>query len=406
MRNSGKKTTCTMDTLRVQIHSDLGEIRDLWLNFEHQAKGGPHDTWEWANAWAQTAGKSCKPLIAICKDEAERVVFILPLTICRHFGCNVLGWLGADQGNYSSGLFDPEAWAARSLPQGKDLMNLVLAELPHVDLVHLNKQPVEIDHEFNPLAGLAGINEASPGHRFPVSNDWDSLFDAKFSRSHKHKLRRNERRLADAGDLTTQKIETKADRLEVLDEIFRSKQAWFAEKGIQNFFADQDMCNFFKTLVQTPDRDTGLSISMFALRSGDQIIATNLGVIFQNRLYGLIASTTSGPALRYGPGRILFMRMVEQLSKDGIEMVDCGAGEDENKLRWCTEERVRKHAILPVTLKGHAYASVLKVCLSAKLHVKRSPQLWSLMKRLRKFKSAIRPSRPEAACTPCSPARL
>ncbi len=158
--------------------------------------------------------------------------------------------------------------------------------------------------------------------------------------------------------------------------------------------------------MQTPDRDTGLTVSMFVLRSGDQIIATNLGVIFQNRLYALITSTTSGPALRYAPGRVLFLRLVEQMSKDGIEMIDCGAGEDENKLRWCTEERVRQHAILPITVKGHVYAATLKAALLAKLKIKQSPQLWSLTKRLRKWKAVIGPSKPAVACTPASPARL
>ncbi len=394
------------DELSVDIHSDLGEIRELWLNFEQIAKGGPHDTWEWANAWAQTAGKMCKPLIAIGKDASDRVVFILPLTICRHFDCNILGWLGADQGNYSSGLFDLEAWSANDLPKGNELMHLVLEALPHIDLVHLNKLPVEIGNQFNPLAGIAGIKEASPGHTFPVSADWEAMFNAKFSSSHKHKLRRNERRLADAGSLSLKKIESRADRLKVLDEMFRSKKEWFAKRGITNFLDNEDMRDFFKTLVQSPDRDTGLTVSMFALCSGDEIIATNLGVIFQNRLYGLIASTTSGPALRYGPGRVLFLRLVEQMSKNGIEMIDCGAGEDENKLRWCTQERVRQHAILPITAKGHVYAATLKAALLTKLKIKQSPQLWNLTKRLRKWKAAIGPSKPAMACTPASPARL
>ncbi len=406
MRTKCEHNAKELDQLSIEVHHDISSLRELWCTFEKTALGGPHDTWEWVNAWAQTAGKDCKPLIAIGKDANQKIVLILPLTICRHFECNVLGWLGADQGNYSSGLFDLSAWSANDLPQGEDLMRLILAAMPHVDLVHLNKHPVEISNQTNPLAGIAGINEASPGHTFPVSPDWDSMFDARFSSSHKSKLRRNERRLSDAGPLSFQKVESNAERLDVLDEIFRSKQEWFAEKGIQNFFANPDICNFFRTLVQTPDRSDGLTIALYALRSGDEIIATNLGVIFQNKLYGLIASTTSGPALRYGPGRVLFTRIIEQLSKDGIEMVDCGAGEDENKLRWCKEERIRQHAVLPVTAKGYIYANILRACLLAKLRIKKSPQLWKLMQRLRKWKSAIGPAKTGMSCSPSSHARL
>jgi CelD/BcsL family acetyltransferase involved in cellulose biosynthesis len=86
----------------------------------------------------------------------------------------------------------------------------------------------------------------------------------------------------------------------------------------------------------------------------------------------------------------LFQRLVEQLANEGIEMIDCGAGEDEDKLRWCTQQRQRLHAIVPVTAKGHAYAAALKAKLSAKLHIKQSPKLWSLAKRLRQWTSGLR----------------
>ncbi len=252
MRMPPQQSARAGDELSVEIHSDLGEIRELWLNFEQIAKGGPHDTWEWANAWAQTAGKMCKPLIAIGKDASDRVVFILPLTICRHFDCNVLGWLGADQGNYSSGLFDLEAWSANDLPKGNELMHLVLEALPHIDLVHLNKLPVEIGNQFNPLAGIAGIKEASPGHAFPVSADWEAMFNAKFSRSHKHKLRRNERRLADAGSLSLQKIESRTDRLEVLDEIFRTKKNGLPKEALRTFLPMKTRATFSRPWCKRP----------------------------------------------------------------------------------------------------------------------------------------------------------
>ena len=91
--------------LTVEVYDTLDKVSSMWRAFERSAIGGPHDTFEWNDAWARTAGKSCKPLIAVGRDGAGEILFLLPLTIHKHLGCDVLEWLGASQGNYSSGLF-------------------------------------------------------------------------------------------------------------------------------------------------------------------------------------------------------------------------------------------------------------------------------------------------------------
>ena len=122
------------------------------------------------------------------------------------------------------------------------------------------------------------------------------------------------------------------------------------------------------------------------------MIAANIGLVFQNTLYGFSTCTAYGPMRRHGPGRILFRQTVEHMAQDGIEAIDCGAGEDENKLRWCSEQRTRLHTLVPVTAKGRLYTAALKAELLVKVQIKQSPQLWSLAKRMRQWTSALRPS--------------
>lgn len=372
--------------LTLEVHTDLNEVRESWLEFERGAKGGPHDTWEWADIWSRTVGRFAAPLIAIGRNASGDIVFLLPLTIRKHLGCNVLEWLGADQGNYASGLFHPAAWSDRSLPRGKELLALVLDALPRVDAVHLDKQPCEIEKGFNPLAGLPGVVAASAGHAFQINTDRKTPARNQISSRFRRTLRRGQRRLADEGRLEFKVMERAPDQLDAIDNMIREKRAWFAEMGISDFFARRNMREFFQALVQLPGNRAGLTARIYELRVGGKAVATNLGVIHQNIFYGLIASTTRNPLRRFGPGSILFLRIVEHLASEGVEKVDCGAGEDENKRRWCTEERVRRHAIVPVTAKGHVYAAILKAALLAKLQIKQSPKLWSLTKRLRRWR--------------------
>jgi len=402
MQTTTQQNASARDQISVEAHQDIAMLRDLWCTFQKNALGGPHDTWEWNEAWARTAGHSREPQIVIGRNEAGDVIFLLPLTIRKRKGCAVLEWLGASQGNYASGLFLPTAWQSENLPRGQALMTRVLAALPRVDAVHLADQPAEISNGFNPLSGLPGVKAASSGHAFPLNGNWEAHFNERFSSSSRSKLRRAERRISDEGTLDFSMVGPGSARVDALNRIIRDKQKWFTEKGIHNFFANHEMCEFYRALAQLPEDEGAPRLRIFEYRFNGETIAANLGMIHQNKFYGLIASTTSSPMRRHGPGRLMFLHLVEHLANEGIEMIDCGAGEDRDKLRWCTEERERLHAIVPVSAKGHVYAAALKAKLNAKLHIKQNPKLWNMAKRLRQWKAAIRTPRPSLNANPAS----
>jgi len=397
MLATSKKAVTLSCPLTVEIHHDIAALREPWRTFQSMAKGGPHDTWEWADAWARSAGKANTPLIAIGRDASGDMVFLLPLTIRKRAGCDVLEWLGAEQGNYTSGLFHPTAWPQKTLPQGKDLLACVLAVLPRIDAVHLADQPLKIGNSLNPLAGLPGIPAASEGYAFPLNTAWHQHFKERFSAHQIRNLRRGERQLAKQGAVRFEVVEQGPERLQVMDGIIAEKRNWFADRGLPDCFAEADVRDFFRSLAQIPDTDAGPTTRIFTLSVDNEIVATNLGLIYQNKFYGLITSTTAGPMRRYGPGNLIFLRLVEYLAGEGIETLDCGVGEDKNKLRWCTECRERLHAIVPLTAKGSIYATALKSMLLIKRHIKQSPQLWSQVNRLRKWKSILGASKPAAA---------
>lgn len=402
MRTSIQHKASDTEDLRLEVHQDITSLRDLWCTFQKTALGGPHDTWEWNDAWARTVGHSCKAHIVIGHNMAEEIIFLLPLTIQKRQGCTIIEWLGAAQGNYASGLFHPTAWQNTSYPTGKALLKQVLAALPRVDAIHLADQPTEIGNVANPLGDLPNVKSASPGHAFPLNSEWQAHFNERFSSKIRSNLRRSERRLADEGVLEFAFIEPGSDRIDAMDRIIRDKQKWFTDKGIHNFFAEREMQEFYRSLAQLPDDKIAPRLRIYEYRLDGETIAANLGIIHQNNFFGLIASTTDGPLRRFSPGGLMIRYIVEHLSNEGIEMLDCGAGEDENKLRWCTLQRERQHAIVPVSAKGHVYAAALRVKLSTKLQIKQNPQLWNLAKRLRQWKAGIKTPRPSEAATPSS----
>ena len=373
------------DALTIEIHRDIAAVRDLWRNLQQTTDAGPHDTWEWSNAWSQTAGNTVEPLIIIGRAPNGEALFLLPLTIHVRRGCSVLEWFSPDQGNYASGLFHRSAWNQMELPRNQALLAKILAALPRVDAVHLKNQPVRVDGECNPLSGLPVLAAASTGHAFPLSGEWTQHYNEQFSSRARSELRRSERRLMEQGELRCTMVAPGLDFELAMERMIRDKRRWFAEKGIHDCFADPSICEFFKQLAMMPEDGDAPQLKLFELTVDGNSVATNLGIVHDNIFYGLVSSTTDGSLLRYSPGNILFLRLVEQLAEQGIERVDCGAGEEANKLRWCTIERQRMHTIVPVTVKGRIYTASLRTALAAKLHIKQSPRLWTAAKRLRQL---------------------
>lgn len=379
----------------IEVVGDIDAIKDEWRQFQAAAAGGPHDSWEWNEAWLKSAGAACDPLIVTGRDASGGLLFLLPLTICLRSGVRVLEWLSSEQGNYASGLFHPTAWQEFDLPRGEELMSRVTAALPPIDVIHLSDQPDTLGEQLNPLGGIPGVPCASPGHILPLSAGWEAHYEAQFSSKQRSRLRNLERQLKAHDPVVIEDVTDATRRLVFLDGMIAEKQEWFAEKGIPDFFAKPGMREFFRGLACTHDIGSEPRLRIFILRAGDDVVATNIGMQFQNRFYGLIASTTSGPLRRYGPGRLLFLKMVECLSAEGLQLIDCGAGEDPDKLKWCTAKRERFHAIAPLTAKGSIYAAALKVAINSKRQIKQTPAAWKLAQRARQLKSAV--LRPEVA---------
>lgn len=377
--------------LVVEVHDDMDRVSDLWKEFQRRAGGGPHDSWEWNNAWRRTAGSLVVPKIVIGRSDG-RPVFLLPLAVRTRLGCKVLEWFSADQGNYASGLFDRLSWKDGNLPRGEALLEHILKVFPEVDAVHLAAQPDGFIDSPNPLAGLPGVAGASSGYAFKIGPDLKEQFADRVSQRYWKTYYRRERRLAEVGPVRLKCVEDRDERVDVLHLIFDHKQQWLAERGITDLFAEETIRNFFHSLIQEPDTGTGFKVAVYQLTAGDEVIAASLDIHFQDCFYGLISTTTPGPLRKYGPGNILFHRLVDRLRQEGIKHFDFGVGENQQKTRWGIVQRNLSHGLFAVTAKGQVYLKALEGALTAKRLIKQSPQAWSVAQWLRQWKWLSKPA--------------
>ena len=370
----------------IEVYTRLEDAEVAWRSLQRKALMLPHQTFEWIAATANAGGCPHDLYIAATFDADGACVFLAPLAFRQHVGLRILEWYCNGQGNYACALFDPAPWNAVDAPSFPDFWQAVLTTLPPVDAVHLGNLPDALERAPNPFLELPHVRSAEPGRSFALNADWREHYEARFSTSSRRELRRCERRLADQGKLKFLRADDPATRSRIYAAMKTQKSGHFERSGINDFFADAAIERFYAALMAMPKTTNGPRLELFALEIGGEIVATNMGLLFQNRFYGLISSTTSGPARRHAPGNVLFRRIVEHLAEAGIELFDCGAGTDAHKLRWCTSVRDRFHAISGLTPRGLIYASALKAQLQLKRTVKESETLWPIAKELRRIK--------------------
>lgn len=370
----------------------LDAVADVWRDFERSAAASPHQCFAWVSAWADRSedGRTQEMRIVVIRDPSEQVIALLPFAIRRQAGCRILEWLGGDQGNYASGLFDRAAWNGPGAPDFAALWTQVLAAIGRVDLVHLAAQPADIAGLDNPFRQLPNSPAAGTAHWFPLEADWEAHYNRSFSSSSRRKLRRSYKTLGQHGELTFSHVDTAEERLEVLAWIMDRKRERFAELGIADMFADAGIRRFYRALVALPHEGATVTPRMHALRCDGELVAANLGLFHQNRFYGLVIGTTNGPLRHDQPGKHLFRLTVAECAERGITVFDGGVGDDSHKLRWCTEERKLFHTLLPLTAAGRLYAMTTSMHLRAKAAIKASPELWSAYRGLRRLSGAGR----------------
>jgi CelD/BcsL family acetyltransferase involved in cellulose biosynthesis len=96
-------------------------------------------------------------------------------------------------------------------------------------------------------------------------------------------------------------------------------------------------------------------VHLTALKVGDRILATHLGVYDRGRYYYLFPTFDSGALSKYSPGRLLLEYLVKSAIKKGLNVFDFTVGGEAYKQQWCDSE-MRLYRILEAnTMRGHFY---------------------------------------------------
>lgn len=367
----------------VEIVARFDAARPDWRALE--AYGGPYQTCAFCCAWAETVGEAegWSPLIAIARDSRGAPLALLPMGV-KSVGplrLRMASFLGGRMANYQMGLFRPDALASPAELE-RLLRAIAAAATPPIDMFAFMQQPETWRGAPNPLIALGTQPSPSFAYATDFSTGADDWRKTHFSNSTLKKLRRKAAKLEALGEVRLERAESACDIEACLHAFLEQKRKRMQELGIGDEFERADTLALLRRLSGLDGAER--VIEWRAWRAGERYAALLAGLSHRGRLSGLLLSHDRDPEVSAAsPGQQLILALIPALDAEGFDGFDLGVGEARYKEECCEIVEPLFDVVLPMTGLGRAGALALRLVQAIKRHIKRSPRLFALARRVR-----------------------
>jgi CelD/BcsL family acetyltransferase involved in cellulose biosynthesis len=375
-------------SLHLAFYDGFAAVESQWRRFERVADCTPFQTFDWLAAWQRQVGQrdGVTPVIAVASFGNGDIAFLLPLGIERNRLTRRLCWLGQDVNDYNAPLIARD-FAQRVTPETfltawKELRARLQRE-PRLryDWIELEKMPQTIGGQINPFFHLALAPNPSGAHVAQLGADWKSFYYDKRSSATRRRDRAKRKHLSQFGEVsfvTSANADESGRTIEILME---QKNRLLAHRGIADMFARSGWREFFLDVATNPA--TSHLVHVSRVQIGDTCGAANLGVVFGDTYYHVLASYDDGAIAHYGPGALHLRELLAYAIGRGLKRFDFTIGDEPYKLEW-TDANVRLGDYTVVA----RWRGWLPYCQSIvrrpiKRFIKQTPWAWRAASRLR-----------------------
>ncbi len=334
--------------MKIQLYTTFEDARAAWLKLEQDGLFHPFQRYAWLSHWFATIGgaQGIEPCIVTVAEDGGEPFLLLPMGIRQRI-VRRLEWLGGDVTDYHAPLlhrgapsFQPEGFAK--------LWREVKSRIGGVDVVNMARGPARIADRDNPFLLLPGCEPAEISFTCTLGEEWESWYASRVTTKLRADSRRRLRRLEELGELSFFIAESEAEKQQVYDVMRAQKERRYTETGARNFFASTSHADFYAGVPAMPD--TQLS----ALRLGDQLIATHMGMYRHDRFYHYMP-TFDDEFGKYSPGRLLTEWLLQWAIGHGLKYFDFTVGDEAYKTEWSDVTKELYRVLEPVSAAGRAY---------------------------------------------------
>jgi CelD/BcsL family acetyltransferase involved in cellulose biosynthesis len=370
-------------TWQVDVSEDVTAISRAWLSLEMSGLATPYQTLGWQRAALSTLDANATPLLVTFRDRHGKTAGLLPLVKTRKTGVSIAMFPGGKHANYNMGLFAPGT-AERLTAVDLQAVLASAAGQAGVDLFVFRNQPHIWAGITNPMARLPHQPAASSAWRADLMADADAFVASLMSSESRKKLRHKERKLAEIGPLAYVEASTPAEARDLLAAFLAQKKLRFAAMGITNPFDDPAALAFLEQAAAVPlEGGPPAPVALYALKTGDRVVAVFGGVIHGGRFCGMFTSFDAAPDVaRSSPGDLLILHLVRTMCARGLTAFDLGVGDAAYKSDYCKIREELFDSFLPMTATGRLASIALSTAYRLKAGAARHKATLKPLRRL------------------------
>jgi D-aspartate ligase len=367
--------------LDVRIYTDLAPVEQEWRRFESVADCTAFQTFDWLAPWQQHVGlrEGARPAIVVGRFSDGATAFLLPLCVVRERSVRRLCWLGQELCDYNAPLLAPDfsqrVTADRFLAAWQELQAQMQSDpLLRYDWIAFEKMPQKIGAQINPFTYLRTAPNASGAHLTQLGDNWEKFYAAKRSSSTRRRDRTKRRHLSEYGEIRFVTAADPDDARHTLETLMEQKSQSFARHGITDLFARSGHREFFLDLASNPKTQSLVHVSRMEI--GTACAAANLGIVFRDCYYHVLASYSDSAMSYYGPGSLHLRELMAYAISRGLKLFDFTIGDESYKLEW-SDAHVQLHDFATIVSWRALPARVASALRRRiKRFIKQTPFLW------------------------------
>lgn len=334
----------------------------------------------WLEAWygAFAGIDDIEPVLALISDPATgEPAALLPLIRRLQKGIRIVEFADLDLTDYNAPLLGP---AAPRDPQAacvlwRDL-KAALRRMPGgADLVRLRKMPLDLGNRPNPLALLDGASPCSLNGNVVATGDDFEAWRFTLERTVRKELERSWRVFTRDPAAAFRIVTDENEALRTLSTTEVQQGARMQHLGL-NFVLNNETCAAFYRNLVSDGVASGYAV-VSALTSGEEVVATLLGIRSGPRYVMVRISNAGDKWSNCSPGRLIIERTMAALHNDGVREFDFSVGNYAYKRRFGVVRLPLVDITASLSWRGWPYALRDR----AVRELRKYPQLTSRIKR-------------------------
>ena len=394
--------------LSLTIYREFDAIEGEWRRFEPVADCTAFQTFAWLATWQQHVGVrvGARPAIAVGRYGDGEIALVLPFCVVAKRAVRRLCWLGLDLCDYNAPLiardFSRRVTPDRFLGFWRELLGRLQADpLLRFDWIELEKMPRTVGEQVNPLTYLDVSRNASGAHLTRLGDDWEKFYTAKRSSATRRRDRTKRRHMSAYGEIRYVNAADCDDARRTIEILMEQKSRAFARKGVADIFARPGQREFYLDLATNPKTRHMVHVSRVEI--GTTCAAANVGVVFGDCYYHLLASYDDGELSHYGPGAFHLRELLAHAIGLKLKSFDFTIGDEPYKLEWSDTHSELCDYTAVASWRGAPACRLSNARRHAKRFIKQTPWAWQLVSNTRSAIGSVsslrlaRPRPPRAA---------